>query len=113
MQHAARVYWALPMLPLIKRLARWAAALTLIVLGLVLSIPGIPGPGILVILIGIFVLLPENRRLRKKYGALKPRYPRILRPIGTRRGRRRDARHAERPPRPLPWRLRSRPMPRN
>jgi len=54
------------MLPLIKRLARWAAALTLIVLGLVLSIPGIPGPGLLLILVGIFVLLPESRWLRKK-----------------------------------------------
>jgi hypothetical protein len=96
MQHAARVYWALPMLPLVKRLARWAAALTLIVLGLVLSIPGIPGPGILVILIGIFVLLPESRWLRKKYAALKRRYPRIFSPIETRRARARHARHADR-----------------
>jgi len=36
MQHAARVYWALPMLPLIKRLARWAAALTLILAWMVI-----------------------------------------------------------------------------
>src|SRR5437867_13288679 len=95
MQHAARVYWALPMLPLIKRLARWAAALTLIVLGLVLSIPGIPGPGLLLILVGIFVLLPESRWLRKKYTALKRRYPRIFSPIETRRARARSARPAD------------------
>jgi hypothetical protein len=79
-----------------QALARWAAALTLIVLGLVLSIPGIPGPGILVILIGIFVLLPESRWLRKKYAALKRRYPRIFSPIETRRARARHERHAHR-----------------
>ncbi len=54
------------MLPLLKRIARWAVALALIVIGLVLSVPGVPGPGFLVILIGIFVLLPESRWLRKK-----------------------------------------------
>jgi len=82
-----------PILDLMKRLARWEAAITLIVLGLVLSIPGIPGPGILVILIGVFVLLPESRWLRKKYTTLKWRFPRLFRPIETRRAR---ARHARR-----------------
>ena len=84
------------MLPLLKRIARWAVALALIVVGLVLSVPGIPGPGILVILIGIFVLLPESRWLRKKYAALKRRYPRIFSPIETRRARARESRHADR-----------------
>ena len=81
------------MLVLLKRIARWAAALTLIVLGLVLSVPGIPGPGLLIVLIGVFVLLPESRWLRKKYAALKRRLPRLFSPIESRRAR---ARHARR-----------------
>jgi hypothetical protein len=84
------------MMPLLKRIARWAVAIVLIGIGLVLSVPGVPGPGILVILIGIFVLLPESRWLRKKYAALKQRYPRIFSPIETRRARAREARHADR-----------------
>jgi hypothetical protein len=84
------------MLPLFKRIVRWVVAITLIVIGLALSIPGVPGPGFLVILVGIFVLLPESRWLRKKYAALKQRYPRIFSPIETRRTRARQARHADR-----------------
>jgi len=87
------------MWPLLKRIARWAAAIALIVIGLVLSIPGVPGPGVLVMLIGIFVLLPESRWLRKKYAALKRRYPRVFSPIETRRARARHERHRRsRPP---------------
>ena len=117
MQHAASpVYWAQdrarwsvpladaiddscrdhPMLDLIKRVLRWVAALTLIVLGLVLSVPGVPGPGILVILIGVFMLLPESRWLRKKYAALKRRYPRVFHPIESRRVRARHERRRSR-----------------
>jgi hypothetical protein len=81
------------MLPLLKRIARWTAAIVLIGIGLVLSIPGVPGPGILVILIGIFVLLPESRWLRKKYTALKQRYPN---PIKTQPNQTRKARHMDR-----------------
>jgi hypothetical protein len=84
------------MLPLIKRTLRWATALTLIVLGLVLSVPGIPGPGLLIALVGVFVLMPESRWLRKKYAALKRRYPRIFHPIETRRARARHERRARR-----------------
>ncbi|HEY7540531.1 MAG TPA: hypothetical protein VIF11_10345 [Methylomirabilota bacterium] len=84
------------MIPLLKRIARWAVAIVLIGIGLVLSVPGVPGPGILIILIGIFVLLPESRWLRKKYAALKQRYPRIFSPIESRRARAREARHADR-----------------
>jgi len=81
------------MLVLIKRLLRWVLALTLIVVGLVLSIPGIPGPGLLIVLSGVFVLLPESRWLRKKYAALKRRFPRLFSPIESRRAR---ARHTRR-----------------
>jgi hypothetical protein len=88
------------MLPLFKRIARWVAALALIAIGLLLSVPGIPGPGILVILIGIFLLLPESRWLRKKYTVLKRRFPRIFSPIESRRTKARHARRAHRRPRP-------------
>ena len=80
------------MLQFMKRVARWAAALALIVLGLVLAIPGVPGPGLLIVLVGVFVLLPESRWLRKKFAALKRRYPKLFRPLETRRGRARQAR---------------------
>jgi len=80
------------MLQFMKRLARWTVALALIVLGLVLSIPGIPGPGLLIVLVGVFVLLPESRWLRKKFVALKQRYPKLFHPIESRRARARQAR---------------------
>ena len=80
------------MLRFMKRVARWAAALALIVFGLVLSIPGVPGPGLLIVLVGVFVLLPESRWLRKKFAALKRRYPKLFHPIETRRSRARRAR---------------------
>ncbi len=82
------------MLVLLKRVARWTAALALIVIGLVLSVPGIPGPGLLIVLIGVFVLLPESRWLRKKYAALKRRWPWFFKPIEARRARARQARRA-------------------
>jgi hypothetical protein len=66
----------------------------LIVLGLLLSIPGVPGPGLLLALIGVFVLLPESRWLRKKYVALARRYPKVFHPVETRRKRIRRARRA-------------------
>jgi hypothetical protein len=72
---------------LLKRVARWAVALVLIVLGLVLSIPGIPGPGLLLALLGVFVLMPESRWLRKKYVVLARRYPRLFRPVERYRAR--------------------------
>ena len=80
------------MVRFMKRVARWAAALALIVFGLVLSIPGVPGPGLLIVLVGVFVLLPESRWLRKKFAALKRRYPKLFHPIETRRARARQAR---------------------
>jgi hypothetical protein len=70
------------------------AALALIVVGLVLSIPGIPGPGLLIVLVGVFVLLPESRWLRKKYVALARRYPKIFHLVEARRARSRHARRA-------------------
>jgi hypothetical protein len=82
------------MLRLLKRLLRWGVALALIAIGLVLSVPGIPGPGLLLAIVGVFVLMPESRWLRKKYVALARRYPRVLGPIEKYRARRRRARQA-------------------
>jgi hypothetical protein len=83
---------------ILKRVARWVAAVALILIGLVLSIPGIPGPGILVILLGVFVLLPESRWLRKRYVRLKRRYPRLFSVIEERRRRQRAHRRARKAP---------------
>jgi hypothetical protein len=83
------------MLRFLKRLVRWAVGLVLIVFGLVLSIPGIPGPGLLLALVGVFVLMPESRWLRKRYVALARRYPRLFRPVLMFRLRRRRARRAK------------------
>lgn len=74
----------------VTRIARWVGGVALIVLGLALSVPGIPGPGIIVLLLGVFVLLPESPWLRKKYAALKRRYPRIIGPIERRLRKSRD-----------------------
>lgn len=70
------------------------AAIVLIALGLALSIPGIPGPGLLIVLVGVFVLMPESRWLRKKYVALARRYPRLSRPIQTWRAKARVSRRS-------------------
>ena len=70
------------------------AAITLIVVGLVLSIPGIPGPGLLIALVGVFLLLPESRWLRKKYVALSHRYPKLFHLVEARRARSRHARRS-------------------
>jgi hypothetical protein len=71
-------------------------AIALIVVGLALSIPGIPGPGLLIALVGLFVLMPESRWLRKKYVRLARRYPRLFRFAEARRARARRARRARR-----------------
>jgi hypothetical protein len=83
------------MIRLLKRVVRWAVGLALIVLGLVLSLPGIPGPGLLLALVGVFVLMPESRWLRKKYVALERRYPRLFRAVKRYRLRRRHAQRAK------------------
>lgn len=82
-------------MPLLRRVARWAIAIVLILVGLVVSIPGIPGPGFVIVAIGLFVLLPESRWLQRKYARLKRRFPRVFRPI-DRRLRQRRRRHRQR-----------------
>lgn len=61
-QHAARVApWRSP-----RALAQNVFGLVLVVLGLVMSIPGIPGQGLLTVLIGLMLLdFPGRRKLEK------------------------------------------------
>jgi hypothetical protein len=75
--------------PLPQRIGRWVLAIVLILVGLVLSIPAVPGPGFVVIAIGLFVLMPESRWLQRKYAGLKRRFPRVFRPIDHQLRRRR------------------------
>jgi UPF0716 family protein affecting phage T7 exclusion len=78
------------MLVLVRRLVRIAVAAILVIAGLLLSIPGVPGPGFVVVLIGLFVLLPESRWLRKRYVRFKRRHPRLFGAVERYRERRRD-----------------------
>jgi UPF0716 family protein affecting phage T7 exclusion len=77
------------MLTLVKRVARVTASAILILAGLVLAVPGIPGPGLRVILVGLLVILPESRWLRKRYVHFKRRHPRVFHAIEEYRKRRR------------------------
>jgi hypothetical protein len=43
-----------------KKLVRMALGVVLVVLGLALSVPGIPGPGIAVLLLGLSVLSTDS-----------------------------------------------------
>ena len=61
----------------------------LILAGLVLAIPGIPGPGFVLLIFGVLVLLPESRWLQRKYVSLKRRYPRAFAAVERRFLRRR------------------------
>jgi UPF0716 family protein affecting phage T7 exclusion len=83
---------------LVRRISRWVAGIALIVVGLVLAVPGIPGPGLLLALFGVLVLLPESRWLQKKYAAMKRRYPRAFGAV-ERRFRRRSRRRNDGPSR--------------
>lgn len=79
-----------------RRVLRWVAGIVLIAVGLILALPGVPGPGLLIAMIGVLVLLPESRWLRRRYATLKRRYPRIFEPLEVRRRRRREARRRPR-----------------
>jgi hypothetical protein len=67
-----------------RRIARWVAGIVLVLVGLVFAFPGIPGPGLLIVIVGLVVLLPESRWLQRKYVRLKRRYPRLFRPVEKR-----------------------------
>jgi hypothetical protein len=79
---------------LLQRIARWVGGIALILVGLVFAFPGIPGPGLLLIVFGVMVLMPESRWLRKKYARLKHRYPRVFAMVEKWLRRRRPRRRA-------------------
>lgn len=81
---------------IVIRIGRWVAAILLFAAGLLLSVPGVPGPGFVVIVLGLVVLLPESRWLRKKYVHFKRKHPRLFRWMEERRQRHRLARIARR-----------------
>lgn len=66
------------MIVLLKRIARWVGAITLLLGGLLLALPGVPGPGLVLMLVGVMLLLPESRWLRKQYVRQKRRHPRVF-----------------------------------
>jgi hypothetical protein len=62
-----------------KRFARVIVGVILIVLGLALSIPGVPGPGIAVIILGLSVLSTEFEFARRWMSQLKNLARRVIR----------------------------------
>jgi hypothetical protein len=74
---------------LFRRAFRWIGAVVLVAAGLLLSVPGIPGPGFVLLIAGVLVLLPESRWLQRKYVKLRRRYPRVFGPVERRFLRRR------------------------
>jgi hypothetical protein len=70
-----------------KRVSKNFAGILLIVLGLLLSIPGVPGQGILTILMGLFLVdFPGKFRIERRLLRL-PRIARLVNGIRNRYGR--------------------------
>lgn len=64
--------------------ARNALGLLLVLVGIALSMPGVPGQGVLTIVVGVLLLeVPGKRRLERRLA----RSPRILRALNGLRGR--------------------------
>ena len=49
----------------------WVLGVTLILVGLVLSLPLVPGPGVVLIIAGLAVLSSHNRHAHRLYSRLK------------------------------------------
>ena len=83
--HAA-VNWH-PAVRVLIRLAKNLLGLALVAMGIVLSIPGIPGQGVLIVLIGLLLLdFPAKRRLMRKL-LNQPRVRTAINRLRTRFGR--------------------------
>jgi uncharacterized protein (TIGR02611 family) len=61
----------------LKRAIVSVAGFGLIILGLVLSVPGVPGPGLLVMFVGLVVLAKEFHWARRLIESLRHRFPRV------------------------------------
>ncbi|GIW72902.1 MAG: hypothetical protein KatS3mg102_2444 [Planctomycetota bacterium] len=73
---------------IIRRALRLGTAFVLLLAGLVLSIPGVPGPGFVLVLGAFAILLGESRWLRRRYVVYKRRHPGLFHPIEAWRRRR-------------------------
>ena len=62
-----------------KRVGRVVVGLILLALGVVLALPGIPGPGVLVLLGGLTVLSAEFDWARRARDALRQMFSRVIR----------------------------------
>ncbi|RME72113.1 MAG: hypothetical protein D6776_09330 [Planctomycetota bacterium] len=83
-----------------RRLVRLVVGLVLIAVGLVLSLPGVPGPGLLVAAMGFSMLLSVSPRLRRGWVSFTRRHPRWfgwLRRWRVRLRRRRRQRNSDGP----------------
>lgn len=73
-----------PVLRVAARVAKNALGVVLVAMGIVLTLPGIPGQGVLTILVGLMLLdLPGKRRLERRIVGR----PRVLRAINGLRKR--------------------------
>ena len=76
-----------PLLRWVWRIAKNILGLALIALGLLLSVPGIPGQGLLTIVIGLILLdYPGKRKLERRLAA-RPVVLRAINRVRTRFGR--------------------------
>ena len=57
--------------PRVRKIVDWTVGLTLIGIGIVLSLPLVPGPGILSIIAGLAVLSSHNRWAHALYTRIK------------------------------------------
>jgi hypothetical protein len=76
-----------PALRVAARAAKNALGVLLVVTGILLSLPGIPGQGVLTILVGLMLLdLPGKRRLERRIVG-RPRVLRVINSLRKRFGR--------------------------
>lgn len=61
----------------LKRVLVSLAGFGLVIVGLLLSIPGVPGPGLLIVLAGLFLLAKEFHWARRLIASLRRRFPRL------------------------------------
>ena len=61
----------------LKRVLVSVLGFALLAIGLVFSIPGVPGPGLLIVLIGLLVLASEFHWARRLIENLRRRFPRV------------------------------------
>lgn len=60
-----------------RKVAVFILGWTLILAGLVLAIPGVPGPGLLIALVGLLILASEYHWARRLVERFRRRFPRL------------------------------------